>query len=131
MGDIGYVDEEGWLYFMHRKGHGIRRNGEFIATTYIEKEIAKYPGISDVFVYGVDTGNAGEKDIVAALVLDNRLSFEPALLMGEISKTLENSHLPCYLHLVDAIPKTASEKPLERILLEDFTSGTATIVPCI
>lgn len=128
MGDIGYVDQDGWLFFMHRKGHGIRRNGEFIATAYIEKEIAKYPGVNDVFVYGVDSGNAGEKDIVAALVLGNASTFEPGQLMDALSGTLERSHLPSYLHLVGAIPKTASEKPLERILQQEFASGRATVL---
>jgi crotonobetaine/carnitine-CoA ligase len=130
MGDMGHVDQDGWLFFMHRKGHGIRRNGEFIATAYIEKEIAKYPGVADVFIYGVDSGNAGEKDIVAALVLDDADAFQPERLMHMLSKTLERSHLPSYLHLTGSIPKTASEKPLERILQQEFASGQATILPC-
>lgn len=130
MGDIGYVDDDGWLYFMHRKGHGIRRNGEFVAVAYIEKEIARYPGVNDVFVYGVDSDTPGEKDIVAALVLERACNFDPQQLMRALSVTLERSHLPSYLHLVEAIPKTASEKPLERILQQEFASGAATILPC-
>src|SRR5690606_36067576 len=71
MGDIGYRDANGWFYFMHRKGNEIRRNGDFIAPGFVEKEIAEHPNVADVFVYGVParTGVPGEKDLVAALVV--------------------------------------------------------------
>lgn len=130
MGDIGYVDQEGWLFFMHRKGGGIRRNGEFIGISFLEKEISKYPGIDDVFIYGVDSGNAGEKDIVAALVLNDSNAFDPPSFLKFLSSTLEQSHIPSYLHLVDSIPKTASEKPLERVLEAEFSPEGSNILTC-
>ncbi len=130
MGDVGYVDQDGWLFFMHRKGHGIRRNGEFIATAYVEREISRYPGIGDVFVYGVDSGSAGERDIVAALVLDDPAGFDAGELLRFLSSALEPSHVPSYLHLVDSIPKTASEKPLERVLQAAFSRDSPDVVVC-
>lgn len=45
MGDVVREDRDGWLYFLFRKGGGIRRNGEFINTVFIEKVIAQAPEI--------------------------------------------------------------------------------------
>ena len=41
MGDIGHVDADGWLFFHHRKGGGIRRNGDFINTAFVEKALSE------------------------------------------------------------------------------------------
>ncbi len=131
MGDVGYRDEEGWFYFMHRKGGGIRRNGDFISTGYIEKELGEHPDVIDVFVYGVPSANgaAGEKEVVAAVVLTDPASFRLAALLDHCKARLEKNHIPSYLQLVDGIPKTASEKPLERVLLQEFDVSAANVIP--
>lgn len=122
MGDIGMQDAEGWLYFLFRSGGGIRRNGEFINPAAIEKELAELPAIDDVFVYGIATpANApGEREVVAAVVLDPAVDFDPAAIRSACEARLEKGSVPQFLHVVDAIPKTASEKPQERFLVEMF-----------
>jgi acyl-CoA synthetase (AMP-forming)/AMP-acid ligase II len=69
-GDMGRRDADGWLFFSHRKGGGIRHNGDFVNAGFVEKLIAEQPSVSDVFVYGVPaaSGSPGEKDVVAARV---------------------------------------------------------------
>ncbi|GGO89442.1 ATP-dependent acyl-CoA ligase [Marinobacterium nitratireducens] len=124
MGDIGHMDEEGWLYFHYRDGGGIRRNGDFVNPAYIEKVIAEQPQVSDVFVYGVPaaSGAPGEKDIVAAIVPDPGAVFDPGEVFRSCKTELEANFIPSYLQLVDDIPKTASEKPQERFLIAMFDS---------
>ncbi|MFT3800231.1 MAG: AMP-binding protein [Burkholderiaceae bacterium] len=118
MGDIGYRDEQGWFYFMHRRGNEIRRNGDFISPGFIEKELAEHPDISDVFVYGVPgrSGTPGEKDVVAAIVTRDPGVRDAASIFALCEARLERNSIPTYLQFVDEIPKTASEKPLERVL---------------
>lgn len=122
MGDIGHMDTEGWLFFHYRKGSGIRRNGEFIDPANIEKVIAENPQVSDVYVYGVPaaSGAPGEKDIIAAVVAEPSVRFNPDALFSDCRKNLGSNSVPTYIQLVDEIPKTASEKPQERFLLELF-----------
>lgn len=122
MGDIGYRDEQGWFYFMHRKGNEIRRNGDFISPGFLEKEIAEHPNVDDVFVYGVASANGtpGEKDVVAAIVARDPGTWDAASVFAFCEQRLERNSVPSYLQLVEEIPKTASEKPLERVLLESF-----------
>ena len=129
MGDIGTVDEDGWAYFLFRDGSGIRRNGDFVTPAYVEKEIAEQNSVDDVYVYGVPTPeNApGEKEIVAAIVPKRDEIFDPATVFSTCREKLENNFVPRFIQLVSEIPKTASEKPIERLLHEAFENGTDVI----
>ncbi len=122
-GDIGHVDAEGWMYFDHRVGGGIRHNGDFVNTSFIEKVIAESPLVSDVFVYGMPaaSGAPGEKDVVAAVVLVPGACFKNARLFERCREKLEANFVPSYFQVVEEIPKTASEKPLERVLAQVFS----------
>lgn len=124
MGDIGHVDSEGWLYFHYRNGGGIRRNGDFVNTAFVEKTLSEIDAVDDVFVYGVPAANGapGEKDVVAAIVPANKSDFDAGGVFALCRKKLESNFVPSYLHLVCEIPKTASEKPQERFLLDAFDS---------
>ncbi|WP_116366677.1 class I adenylate-forming enzyme family protein [Parahaliea mediterranea] len=126
MGDIGYVDEEGWFYFLYRKGGGIRHNGDFINPAYVEKVLAEHRVVDDVFVYGVPaaSGAPGEKDVVAAIVVRDMGSFDHRGLFEHCQQHLERNFVPSYLQVVLEIPKTASEKPQERFLLQAFIAGS-------
>ncbi len=121
-GDMGHRDEEGWFFFDYRKGGGIRHNGDFINPGFVEKVIAEHPSVSDVFVYGVPaaSGAPGEKDVVAAVVPAAGGEFDPASIFAKCRRDLEPNFVPTYLQVVDEIPKTVSEKPQERFLLEQF-----------
>ncbi|MBI4517104.1 MAG: AMP-binding protein [Deltaproteobacteria bacterium] len=128
-GDMGHADEDGWLFFDYRAGGGIRRNGDFINPSFVEKAIAEHPGVADVFVYGVPaaSGAPGEKDVVAAVVLADARCCEAASIFSACRAKLEPNFVPSYLQVVDEIPKTASEKPQERILVAQFDPRAANV----
>lgn len=125
-GDIVRADAHGWLYFEHRRGHGIRRNGEFIDPAQIEKAIADTGLVRDAFVFGTAaaSGAPGERDVVAVVVPDHA-DFDPARLHAQLRESLSKNTVPGRLMIVEAIPKTASEKPLARVLEEWLRDGTA------
>ena len=120
-GDIGHKDGDGWIFFDYRAGGGIRRNGDFVNPAFVEKVIAEAPGVTDVFVYGVHLpSNApGEKEVVAAIVTEHA-DLDSKQIFDLCRDKLESNFVPGYLQIVDEIPKTASEKPMERFLLEAF-----------
>lgn len=130
-GDMGHRDAAGWFFFDYRKGGSIRHNGDFVNPGFIEKVIAEHPDVADVFVYGVPaaSGAPGEKDVVAAVVPAAGAAFSPASVFAACRKGLEPNFVPSYLQVVDEIPKTASEKPQERFLLERFRPGGPGIHP--
>lgn len=125
MGDIVREDEQGWLYFMHRAGGGIRRNGDFVNPGFVEKAIADFEDVDDVFVYGVPSrsGAPGEKDVVAAVVPRDPARFDVQALVSHTAARVDSNAVPSYIQVVDAIPKTASEKPQERFLVELMQSN--------
>ena len=122
MGDVGHTDEAGWFYFDYRKGGGLRHNGDFVNPGFVEKAIADYPEVDDVFVYGVEaaSGVPGEKDIVAAVVVTGNTKLDTADLYRHCRQHLESNFVPGFIQLMNEIPKTASEKPQERFCLEFF-----------
>jgi len=125
-GDMGHADADGWLFFDHRAGGGIRHNGDFIDPSAVERAIAECDEIADVFVYGVpaSSGAPGEKDVVAAVVFAAGDAGDVTPIFARCRERLEPNFVPSYLQVVAEIPKTASEKPQERLLRERFEPGT-------
>lgn len=123
-GDIGHKDGSDWVYFDYRDGSGIRRNGEFIEPAQIEKVIAEMDQVADVYIYGLPTRACapGEKEVVAAVVALPGQRVDCDELLTHCARHLPRNLLPSHVQLLDEIPKTASEKPLERILRERLES---------
>ncbi|MCD6569843.1 MAG: AMP-binding protein [Deltaproteobacteria bacterium] len=121
-GDMCHADEDGWFYFDFRKGGGLRRQGDFIQPEYIEKILGEQPEITDVCVYGIPaaSGAPGESDIVGAIVLVEGKEVDPKKIFKALSEGLESNAIPSYLQVVDEIPKSASQKNLDRVLKDEF-----------
>ncbi len=130
MGDVGHVDQDGWLFFHDRMGGGIRKNGDFVNTAFVEKALSETDSVSDVYVYGlaVSPGLApGEKEVVAAVVATDRESFDASAVYSACQIKLDANSVPDFIQLVNKIPKTASEKPQERFLVDAFDAGADNI----
>ena len=128
-GDMCHRDEEGWFYFDFRKGGGLRRAGDFIMPEHVEAVIATHPDVTDVCVYGIPaaSGAPGEVDLVAAVVPAPGHSIEPGSVFQQFMAGLEKNAVPSYLQVVDAIPKTISEKNLDRVLREEFRADAKNV----
>ena len=125
MGDIGHLDENGWLFFHYRMGGGIRKHGDFINPAFVEKALSEMDAVADVYVYGlaVSEGMApGEKEIVAAVVPTDPASFDATAVFEACKQKLDRNSVPDFIQLMEEIPKTASEKPQERFLAEAFSN---------
>ena len=122
-GDMGHMDNEGWYFFDYRQGGGLRRHGDFIQSEYVEAVIAQHPDVTDVCVYGIPaaTGAPGESDLVAAVAPVDGRTIEPADIFNICREKLEGNAVPSYLQVVREIPKTISEKNLDRILKQEFS----------
>ncbi|GAB6146640.1 AMP-binding protein [Desulfocicer niacini] len=121
-GDMCHTDKDGWFYFDYRKGGGLRRAGDFIMPEHVESVLAEHDDVSDVCVYGIpsSTGAPGESDVVAAVVLNNNSAVNPKSLFEICLERLDRNSVPSFIQIVQGIPKTASEKNLDRFLKQDF-----------
>lgn len=128
-GDIVHKDEDGWYFFDYRKGTELRRAGDFIQPDHVEKVIGEHPDVSEVCVYGIAaaSGAPGESDLVVAVSPFEGKTIDPASIFEKCKKDLESNFIPSYLQVVEDIPKTISEKALDRKLKEDFEKNVGTI----
>jgi acyl-CoA synthetase (AMP-forming)/AMP-acid ligase II len=128
-GDIVHRNDEGWYFFDYRKGTELRRAGDFIQPEHVEKVIGEHPDVSEACVYGIPaaSGAPGESDLVAALSPFEGKSIDPSLIYEKCRQDLEANFIPSFLQVVDEIPKTVSEKALDRKLKEAFEKGEGTI----
>ncbi len=119
-GDMVHRDKDGWHYFDYRKGEELRRAGDFIQPDQVEKVIGEHPDISEVCVYGIPaaSGAPGESDLVAAVTLFEEKEIDPESILLKCRENLAANFIPSYLQVVEEIPKTISEKPLDRFLRE-------------
>jgi crotonobetaine/carnitine-CoA ligase len=128
-GDMVHRDTEGWLYFDFRKGGGLRRQGDFIMPEYVEGLVAERPDVTDVCVYGIPaaSGAPGESDLVAAIVPVEGIVPDIQKIFNACVAGLERNSVPLYLQVVSEIPKTASQKNLDRLLREEFDPGARNV----
>jgi crotonobetaine/carnitine-CoA ligase len=129
-GDICHRDKKGYLYFDFRVGGGLRRHGDFIQPDVVERVIGKDENVSEVCVYGIPaaSGAPGESDIVAAVAAFQGRTIDVAGLKAACLKELEKNAMPSYLQILPEIPHTISEKPLARLLKENFRPDAENVI---
>ena len=115
-GDKGYVDEDGWFFFVDRKVNMIKRAGENISTTELENVLAGHPRIAEAAVIGV--ADPIRDQAVKAFVLPAagaRITEEEVLAYCE--EHMAGFKVPSYVEIVDSFPRTCSMK-IEKKLLQ-------------
>lgn len=116
-GDLGWIDEEGFFYFVGRKKENIRRGGENITPYEIECVINAHPSVLESAVVGVPSEILGD-EIKACVVLHPGESLTPESLIQWCQDKLAEFMIPRYIELLDQLPKTGSEK-VQRFLLKE------------
>jgi fatty-acyl-CoA synthase len=114
-GDIGYLDEDGFLYLTDRKKDMIISGGENIASSEVERVIYELPAVSEAAVIGVRDERWGERPVaVIVLRAGCRLDYEE--LARHCRSRLAGFKVPKELHLRDSLPRNPSGKVLKRAL---------------
>lgn len=114
-GDIGYLDEEGYLYIVDRRSDLMISGGENIYPAEIENSLAGHPKVREVGVCGKKHPKWGETP-VAFIVADGEVSSDE--LLAFCKGRLANYKIPTEIVFVDALPRNASNKLLRRELKE-------------
>jgi crotonobetaine/carnitine-CoA ligase len=119
-GDLGYVDEDGWLYFVDRKRDVIRRGGENISSVLIEKTLREHPSVAEAAVIGVPDPVLGQ-EVKAFVVAKGPVTVDE--LRAFAAERLARFQVPRLWEFRDSLPKTPSQR-VEKYKLRQEQGGT-------
>jgi acyl-CoA synthetase (AMP-forming)/AMP-acid ligase II len=108
-GDLGYKDEDGYVYFVDRKEYAISKQNETISSFEIERVITEHSDIQEVSVFGVPN-ERGEEDIKAVVLPKPEVNITPVDIIEHCEEHLPYFKLPRYVELVAKLPKTPTER---------------------
>ena len=126
LGDIGYLDAEGFLFLSDRKIDMIISGGVNIYPAEIEGVLMAHPKIVDVAVFGVPNDEFGE-EVKAALQLAPDVNWNDALATEIVAYTrdlLAGYKVPRSWDVVDVMPRSEAGKLLKRTLRTPYWEGT-------
>lgn len=114
-GDIGVMNDDGFLYLTGRNSDFINRGGEKIRPEEIDAALESHPAVAEAAAFAASHPSLGE-DVACAVVMKAGLEFDEAELRRFLSQQLPPSKVPRRLMPMDQIPRGVSRKPLRRLL---------------
>jgi crotonobetaine/carnitine-CoA ligase len=114
-GDLCYLDEDGYVYFVGRNTESMRCRGENVSAYEVEKAILQHPDVLECAVYGVPS-ELTEDDIMATLVSIEGKKVNPAALPEFLKDKLAKFAVPRYYRVVDTMPKTETHRVIKKEL---------------
>ena len=118
-GDMGYLDEDGFLFLVDRKKDMVLTGGENVASSEVERVLYQMPGISEAAVIGLPDPTWGEC-VVAIVVLDEGHSLTLEELQSFFRGKIASFKTPKQLIVTDALPRNPSGKILKRVLRDEL-----------
>jgi acyl-CoA synthetase (AMP-forming)/AMP-acid ligase II len=125
LGDVGYVDEEGWLYLTDRKAYMIISGGVNIYPREIEDVLIQHPAVADVAVFGVPNDDLGEEvKAVVQLLPSHEASDDVAReLQTFVRGHLAGFKVPRTVDFIDELPRLPTGKLYKRVLRDPYWAG--------
>ena len=117
-GDVGYMDDEGFLFIVDRKKDLIISKGINIYPREIEEIIDGYKEVGASAVVGIRDEKSGEVPIVYIELSEGVKKLDEVNLKKHMRKHLANYKIPKQIHIIKELPKNATGKILKRVLKE-------------
>ncbi|MBN2514641.1 MAG: AMP-binding protein [Deltaproteobacteria bacterium] len=119
-GDLGYMDEDGYIYFVDRKKDMIKTGGENVSSQEVEGIIQRYPGVAMVAVIGLP--DPYWMEVVSAFVVPRPgQELTEEAIIGFCKENMAGYKVPKKVFIASALPMTASGKILKRKIREEYT----------
>ena len=115
VGDVGYLDADGYLYLTDRAVDMVIRGGVNIYPREIEDVLFTHPAVVDCAVFGVPDERLGEQLMA---VVETRSPVTPDELRDFCREHLADFKVPATIELVDELPRQPNGKVLKRLLRE-------------
>ncbi|MBI3782199.1 MAG: AMP-binding protein, partial [Deltaproteobacteria bacterium] len=118
-GDLGYVDDDGYLYIADRRTDLIISGGANIYPAEVEAVLMQHPAVADVAVVGIAEAEMG-KAVVAVVELRKGMTTTPADLVAFTRNNLAHYKCPRRIEFVDALPREPSGKVRKHELSQTY-----------
>ena len=125
-GDMGRMDEDGFVYLVDRKKDMIISGGENVYSREVEEAIASHPAIADCAVMGIPDPKWGEA-VHAVVVCAKGLSVSEEELIAHCRTLIANYKKPRSVAFVDALPRLASGKIDKKQLRQETRAALAAV----
>jgi long-chain acyl-CoA synthetase len=125
VGDVGYLDEDGWLFLRDRKTDMIISGGVNIYPAEIEGELLTHPKVGDAAVFGIPHPDWGEE---VKAVVEPAADVEPGPALQEeilafLRERVAGYKVPRTIDFVDALPRDPNGKLYKRKLRDPYWEG--------
>ena len=118
-GDMGIVDDSGYLHFVQRKKDMIKRSGYNVGAAEVERALTEHPSVKEAAVVGIPDA-VKEEAIVGYVVLESDSDpIDEAALLAHCAELLADYKLPQVVTVVDALPETFIGKLDKKALRAD------------
>lgn len=117
-GDIGHLDDRGYLRITDRSKEMIKVRGFQVAPAEVEAVLHEHPAIADCAVYGVPHDRDGEAVVAAVAIRPDAGAVAPDALRALVEEQLASYKRPSEIVFVPEIPRLPSGKVLRRVLKE-------------
>jgi len=115
-GDIGHLDDEGYLYITDRKKDMIIRGGENIYCVEIENRLVEHPAVADAAIIGVPHPELGE-EVKAVVQVEHGEALTDDDVRSWVRAELADFKVPAHVEIrTDPLPRNASGKLLKNVL---------------
>ncbi len=125
-GDIGHIDENGFVYITDRKKDMIIKGGENISPREIEEAIVRMPEVAEVSVYGVPDEKFQE-EIAASVVRMPGTDVTQDQIREAAASYVTKFKVPKYVTFTDALPRNSNGKILKRTLRDQWQEAAESI----
>jgi acyl-CoA synthetase (AMP-forming)/AMP-acid ligase II len=124
-GDIGYIDEDGFLFIVDRMKEIIIRGGENVSCIEVEAAIYQHPAVAEAAVYGVPDERLGEV-VAASVVLREGAELSVDALREFLREHIAAFKVPEHLRFhAEALPRIATGKIFKRQLKAEMSERLA------
>jgi len=127
-GDLGYLDEDGYLFIVDRKKDLIKPSGFQVWPREVEEAIASHPAVAEVGVAGVPDKLRGEA-VKAWVVLREGQQVSGAQIRAYCREKLAAYKVPKHVDFLDSLPKTPIGKILRRELVRQHVLASSSPSP--
>ena len=108
-GDLATIGDDGYIRWVDRAADAIRRRGEMISSTEVERAVCQFDAVAECAAVGVPS-DLGEEEVKLVVVAEPGQTIDPAAVQRHCQATLPDFCQPRYLEILDELPKTATHK---------------------